>query len=160
MYSSSTVPSTVEDDRRFVQAVASRHPNTLGVQIIALAFGPGKEAELTFRTALALDPTALCCAVVPSDAVIGIRERWNPSTDARLLIVHAEPGRALSTALQILELQSPGPLAILVAGPPNGQRKLLSFGKPNWIDQIKRARLDVQIHVCEPSWSTRPPRIR
>jgi len=143
-----------------LQAVASRQSSNLGVQIIALAFGAGKETELTFRTALALEPTALCCAVVPPEAVVGIRERWNPSSDARLLIVHSDASHALATALQVLQLQAPGPLAILVAGPPSGQRKLLSFGKPSWIDQLKQSRLDVQIHVCDPTWSTRPPRVR
>ena len=136
---------------------------SLHVQIVGLAFRPGYETKSTFEAAVALDPCALCAAIVPGEVAPQIKSCWQDSPERRLLIAGADPREAAGVAIDLLNTLPPGPLAILLANTPEtkGFLSLLpTKAASELINGLLKLRPDVQVVPYSPSWPNRLPRIR
>ena len=135
----------------------------LHVQIVALAFRPGHEANRTYETALALDPTALCVAIVARDHAPTIKADWHDEPNRRLIIASATSQEAPEVATDLINTLPPGPLAVLLANAPEakGLRSLIpSKAGAVLVERLLKLRTDIQVVPYSPSWPHRLPRIR
>jgi hypothetical protein len=82
--------------------------------------------------------------------------------DQALLIVHSPPDQSIPLAVQLLACLPPAPVAVLLANFPKSNRFTAFFEKKSQslaLKQLSEIRPDVQVHVYDPSWLRRPPRI-
>lgn len=138
-----------------------RNPK-LSVAVIGIAFGQGESGKLTLATALSVNPRAQCCLVLPPGEPFVLQPWWDALTDHALLILRDVDHFGPALALKVVHAQDPGPLAVLV-DLPQAPWSLKSFFAPKEehpvVTKLRCARQDIQVHVYNASWSTRPPRI-
>ena len=136
--------------------------NALSVSIVAIVFEQGMTAKQTLLTALQLSPKALCCVVLPPEAELELVPWWNEHSSQDLLVLRDDNHSGLMMATNILGVQNPGPVALLIDLPSPRHSILNVFGAPKTeavLDKLQLTRSDVQIHRYNPSWIRRPPRI-
>lgn len=134
----------------------------LSVAVIGLAFSQGESAKLTLSTALSVDPRAQCCLVLPPEEPFVLQPWWNTVSDHALLVLRDVERLGPALALKVVHAQDSGPLAVLI-GLPQAPWSLRNLFAPKEdhpvVAKIRCARQDIQVHICNASWSTRPPRI-
>ncbi|MFX8692525.1 hypothetical protein ABTM44_18680, partial [Acinetobacter baumannii] len=68
------------------EMTADPHPK-LAVRVIGLAFDQGESAKLTLATAPRVDPSALCCLVLPPQEPFVLHDWWNAEERPALLVL-------------------------------------------------------------------------
>lgn len=130
---------------------------------MAVAFEADAAALRTFRVARSLDPHALCAAVLADGEAARLRDAWPADDPQPLLIVRCSPPEAKEIVEEIVAMRAHQAMALLLAGTLTDSwlnRVWNRFSVKDWVNHLAGLGRDVQVHIYDPSWASRPPRVR